>query len=64
MNIFELTYQTGEVAAATGVTNQDIQNWVKRELVHPEVDVEEKIPTEEIGGAGTRPVRTYTFRRR
>ena len=56
MNIFELTYQTGEVAAATGVTNQDIQNWVKRELLHG-------ADGEEIGGAGSPGrYRRFTFR--
>lgn len=40
MSIFDIKFSTGQVVAATGVLNENLQNWIKRDLIIGQKSIE------------------------
>lgn len=53
MNIFHRTFATGEVSEATGASNDAIQNWIKRDLLVGQGNIQ--------GGGGKGRHRQFSF---
>ncbi len=54
MNIFHAKFSTGQIIKATGITNDTLQNWLKRKLIIGQKDIE--------GGGSQGRHRQFSFR--
>jgi len=53
MTIYQQTFTTGQIVEATGVTNMNLQNWLKRNLIVGQKDIQ--------GGGSPGRHRQYSF---